>query len=153
MKPRKLPTISNDAAMIKLVSKLDKKQAALWAADCAKRVLPYFEKKHTKDDRPRKAIEAALAWRRGEIKIGEARKAAWAAHAAARSTDDAPACAAARSAGHAAATAHVASHSNAAATYAVKARVASANPTKADIVAAKERAWQYKRLLKIKKAH
>jgi len=43
---------------------------ALWAADCAERVLPYFEEKYPRDDRPRKAIEAARAWARGEIRVG-----------------------------------------------------------------------------------
>jgi len=82
----------------------------LWATDCAEHVLPYFEEKYPKDNRPRKAIEAGRAWVRGEIAMREARTAAFAAHAAARDTNQAAACAAARAAGHAAATAHVADH-------------------------------------------
>jgi hypothetical protein len=46
----------------------------LYAADCAERVLPIFEKERPDDDRPRKAIEAARAYERGEIDA-----AAWAA--------------------------------------------------------------------------
>jgi len=37
--------------------KKDQKMLALWAADCAERVLPLFEKEYPKDPRPRKAIE------------------------------------------------------------------------------------------------
>ena len=104
----------------------DHRLLAVWAADCAEHVLPYFEEKYPNDDRPRKAVEAARAWTRGEIRVGEARTAALAAHAAAREADDAAACAAARAAGHAAATAHVAGHARGAASYAVKASATSA---------------------------
>ncbi len=48
--------------------------ARLFAADCAEHVLPIFEAKRPNDDRPRKAIEAARAFARGEIGA-----AAWAA--------------------------------------------------------------------------
>jgi hypothetical protein len=94
---------------------------ALWAADCAERVLSLFEEKYPNDNRPREAIEAARAWARGQIGVAEARAAAFAAHAAARESHDAAATAAARAAGHAAATAHVASHAAHAATYAASA--------------------------------
>ena len=32
--------------------KSDQKILALWAADCAEHVLPFFEEKHPQDDRP-----------------------------------------------------------------------------------------------------
>jgi hypothetical protein len=101
----------------------DHTSQALSAADCAERVLPYFEEAFPDDDRPRKAVEAARAWARGEIRVSEARTAALAAHAAARDAAAAgqlAACAAARAAGHAAATAHVASHARAVTFYAEK---------------------------------
>ena len=96
------------------------KQLTFWAAECAGHVLYIFEE-YSKDARPRNAIEAAKAWSRGEIKIGEARKFAFAAHAAARETNNLNAKAAARAAGHAAATAHVSTHAKYAAQYAIKA--------------------------------
>lgn len=100
----------------------DHRSQALWAADYAERVLPLFEDVFPGDDRPRKAIEAARAWARGEIRVSEARAAAIAAHAAARDAAELPAaCAAARAAGHAAATAHMAGHAPHAAAYAKKA--------------------------------
>ena len=71
-----------------------------WAADCAEDVLPLFERACPDDARPRLAIKAARAWSRGEIAVGAAREAAFAAHAAARGTTDAAARAAARAAGH-----------------------------------------------------
>ncbi|MCX6093464.1 MAG: hypothetical protein NTY63_01405 [Candidatus Bipolaricaulota bacterium] len=102
------------------------KSRALEAADCAERVLALFESQFPNDDRPRKAIEAARAWARGEIRVGAARTAALDAHAAAREAATHPAaCAAARAAGHAAATAHVATHARAVRLYADKARAAA----------------------------
>jgi len=101
------------------------KALALFAANCAEHVLPIFEAHQPSDDRPRKAIEAARAWVRAEIKCGVARAAAFAAHASARDVSDGSARAAARAAGHAAATAHMAAHAHPATTYAVK---AAANP-------------------------
>lgn len=99
----------------------DRGSLVLRAADCAERVLPFFEEKYPEDNRPRKALEAGRAWARGEIGMCEVRAAAFAAHAAARETDHAAARAAARAAGHAAATAHVAGHARHAAAYAVTA--------------------------------
>ena len=93
---------------------------ALKAAKCAECVLPYFEKKYPKDKRPRKAVKAARDWAEGKIKVGEARKAAFAAHSAARKAKNLAAKYVARAAGHAAATAHVAGHAVHAANYAAK---------------------------------
>src|SRR5665647_614060 len=61
------------------LDKGDHRSLVLWATDCAEHVLPYFEEQYPKDDRPRKAIEAARAWVRGEIALSEARAAAYAA--------------------------------------------------------------------------
>jgi hypothetical protein len=93
----------------------------LEAAECAESVLHIFESICPEDHRPREAINAARCWARGEISVAVARKAAFAAHAAARETPNPAAKAAARAAGHAAATVHVASHSTHAKAYADKA--------------------------------
>ena len=121
----------------------DRESLALWAAECAEHVLPYFEDKCSEDDRTRKAFEAARLWARGQLSVSKAREAAFAAHAAARQAGDAAATAAARAAGHAAATAHVADHARHAATYAVKAACAAADPADRDRAAAGEYDWQY----------
>lgn len=114
----------------------DQKTLALWAADCAEHVLPVFETQCPDDDRPREAIEAGRAWARGEITVGKARAAAFAAYAAARDSEDPAARAAARAAGHAAATAHVTGHARHAAAYALTAATD----------AAAEREWQVRHL-------
>jgi hypothetical protein len=100
---------------------LDQRSLTLWACDCAEAVLRLFEERYPEDDRPRKAIEAARAWVRAEIKVGEVRTAAFAAHAAARESDDPTATAAARAAGQAAGTAHVRGHARHAYDYALNA--------------------------------
>jgi hypothetical protein len=132
------------------LDKRDHRSLVLWATDCAEHVLPYFEEKHPKDNRPRDALEAGRAWARSEIAMGEARAAALAAHAAARNADQGAARAAARSAGHAAATAHVGTHAAHAANYALTAARSpdAAVPTDSAAATARERDWQYRRLPK-----
>src|SRR5262245_10310008 len=98
----------------------DHRLLAVWAADCAQHVLHFFEQAQPSDDRPRRAIEQAHAWVRGEITMSQARKAAFAANAAAREVSGA-AKQAALAAGQAVAVAHVAAHELGAAAYAIRA--------------------------------
>ena len=114
---------------------------AAWAADCADHVLALF-KECSADDRPRRAIEIARAWARGEVSVGAAQKASLGAHAAARDVtgQSASATAAARAAGHAVATAHAADHCLGASSYALKA--VEATGASAEL----ERAWQVEHL-------
>jgi hypothetical protein len=93
---------------------------ALWAASCAEHVLGLFERERPEDDRPRRAIEAARAWVRGEMGMMEARAAGGHAMGAARDLRGA-ARFAAYAAGQAAVVAHVAAHELGAAAYAIKA--------------------------------
>lgn len=120
---------------------------AAWAADCADRVLPFFEKVYPEDDRPRKALEACRTWIiTGVFSMTGIRGASLAAHAAAREAKDhAAACFAARAAGQAVATAHVSQHAFGAAYYALRA-VAAADPAGGGVHVAKEREWQSGRL-------
>lgn len=127
-------------------TKQDQRALATWAADCAKRTLPFFEDAFPKDDRPRKAIGACWAWvRTGVFSMRDIRKAALDSHAAARKAkgkgNDA-ACFAARAAGQAVATAHVPLHAYGSAYYGLKV-VMAAN---ANIV--KEFEWQTQHLPK-----
>jgi hypothetical protein len=119
------------------------RQLAIWAADCAEHVLALFETICPLDDRPRHAIETARAWAAGEVSVGAARTAAFAAHAAAGAATDVAAREAARAAGHAVATAHMADHSLGPAWYGVRAVRASAGVAAAE----RERAWQLNQLL------
>ena len=63
---------------------LTEQEQRLIAADFAEHVLPLFEADYPDDDRPRKAIEAARAYARGQITI-EQLEAAWASARAAAS--------------------------------------------------------------------
>jgi hypothetical protein len=127
--------------------RVDQKILAVWAADCAEHVLPYFEEKHPQDSRPRKAIEVCRTWAAtGVFKMANIRKASLDSHAAAREVaTEKAACFAARAAGQAVATAHVPTHSIGAAVYAIKAAAVHSNDLDAGLI--KERAWQLQRLL------
>jgi hypothetical protein len=142
-----------DSSLVNLVGKTDKKTLAVWAIDCVKRVLPYFEKEFPEDPRPRNALEALRAWiRTGEFHMAVIRKASLDAHAAAREAGgNNPARSAARAAGQAVATAHVPGHSLAAAQYALQAIHRAAAPSHAEAAVAKERDWQFQRLIKLRK--
>jgi hypothetical protein len=120
---------------------------AIWAADCAKRVLPFFENAYSNDNRPRKAIEACRKWARtGIFKMADIRKVSLDAHAAARKAkENDSACFAARAAGQAVATAHVPEHAFGAAYYALKIAATTVN---ANIKIKKEINWQTKHLPK-----
>ena len=128
-------------------SREDQKALATWAADCAERVLSFFEGAHPKDDRPRKAIAACRAWvRTGVFRMADVRGASLAAHAAAREAkENEAACFAAHAAGQAVATAHVPQHAYGSAYYALKA-LAAVDPANARGKIVKERRWQSRRL-------
>ena len=98
----------------------DHRLLALWAAACAEHVLDRFEAARPDDDRPRRAIERARAWVRGEVTMTQSRTAAGHANAAARDLQGAPRFAA-YAAAQAANVAHVAAHELGAAAYAIKA--------------------------------
>lgn len=99
----------------------DRRIVALWAADCAERVLPLFEAVAPDDDRPRDAIARARAYGRGELDAaGEIRRRFVAGRAASGLSDPA-AVAAARAAAQAAGVAHMGAHALGAAAYAAKA--------------------------------
>jgi hypothetical protein len=114
---------------------------ALWAADCAEHVLHYFEQARPDDDRPRRAIELARAWVRGEVRMMQARAAAGHANGAARDLVGA-AREAAHAAGQAGAVAHVAAHELGAAAYAIRAARAAAPDGEHDAAGRRECQWQ-----------
>ncbi len=134
-----------DKPITELVNKSNHKTLGIWAADCAERVLPFFEEKYPEDNRPREAIEALRTWvQTGVFKMADIRKGSLAAHAAAREVEeDNVARSAARAAGQALATAHVPAHSLAAARYAATAVYDAVGSIDAAI---KERKWQYQHL-------
>src|SRR5215210_8456974 len=114
---------------------------AMWAADCAEHVLHHFERARPGDERPRRAIELARAWARGEITMTPARTAGGHANAAARDLFGA-AREAAHAAGQAGAVAHVAAHELGAAAYAIRAARAAAPAGLSDAAGRLECQWQ-----------
>jgi hypothetical protein len=100
---------------------------AAWAADCAEHVLHHFERERPDDGRPRRAIELARAWARGEVTMTQARASAGHANAAARDLRGASRHAA-YAAAQAAAVAHVAAHELGAASYAIRSVQAGVDP-------------------------
>jgi immunity protein 5 of polymorphic toxin system len=107
------------------LSDADHHLLALWAAECAEHVLPLFSTERPSDDRPRRAIEAARAWARGDLPMMEARAIGGHAMGAARDLRGASRFAA-YAAGQAGVVAHVAAHELGAAAYAIKAVRAAA---------------------------
>ena len=126
----------------------DHRLLAIWAAECAKHVLHFFEEAYPNDDRPRRAIEAACAWVNGEMKMMRVKAAAGASQDAAREVREISEAArmAALSAGQAAVVAHVAAHELGAAAYAIRAAMASLPKTEQDAARQRECQWQRNRL-------
>jgi len=141
-----------DEALEELVKGTDKKTLAVWAVDCAERVLPHFEENYPEDTRPLNALTALRAWiANGVFRMADIRGASLAAHAAAREVgEDNAARSAARAAGQAVATVHVLTHSLGAAYYAQQAVWRAADPADAEADVEKERDWQYRHLLELK---
>jgi hypothetical protein len=144
-----------DGYVLELVRTTHHRALAVWAPDCAERVVPYFEEEYPEDHRPRKAIEACREWARtGVFRMADIRRASLASHAAAREVGaDNAARSAARAAGQAVATAHVSGHSTGAANYALQAVHRAAGPSAADAAVARERDWQYQHLLELRRTH
>jgi hypothetical protein len=147
-------TRHKDERIVELARKTGHKTLALWAIDCAERVLPYFEIKYPEDHRPRNAIETLQTWvDTGVFKMAVIRRASLAAHAAAREVgEDNAARSAARAAGQAVATAHVPTHFIGAAIYALQAIHRATGPSLADAAVARELEWQYQHLLELRNA-
>jgi hypothetical protein len=127
------------------IFKPDQRVLALWAADCAEHVLPYFEEKYPDDDRPRKAIEALHEWiRTGVFSMAVIRKSSLSAHSAAKGIEEEDAVFAAHSAGQALGTAHVPTHALGASIYAI--RAVAAHTGNVDDGLVKERGRQLEHL-------
>ena len=124
---------------------VDHRLLALWAAECAEHVLPFFEAAMPADPRPRQAIEHARAWVRSECTMTASRTAAGHANGAARHLTGA-ARHAAYAAAQAAAVAHVAAHELGAAAYAIKAVRAAVDRSEAERAGRDECGWQRARL-------
>jgi hypothetical protein len=103
------------------LSEAERRFVAVWAADCAERVLGLFEAEVPGDNRPRDAIARTRAFARGELGVAEQIRRRFIALGAARDVRTPAAAAAARAAGQAAAVPHMGAHALGAAAYAAKA--------------------------------
>lgn len=99
----------------------DRRVVAAWAADCAERVLPFFEAEAPDDGRPRDAIARARAYGRGELTAAGEIRRRFEAGRAANAVSSAAAIAAARAAAQASGVAHMGAHALGAAAYAARA--------------------------------
>jgi len=151
-KKPKFTLADRDESLQNLAGGTDHTVLALWAVDCAGRVLHFFEENCPEDPRPRAALTVCREWiTTGEFSMAVIRKASLAAHAAARETGkDSAARSAARAAGQAVATAHVRTHAIAAAQYALQAVWRAAGPEAAEAAVAKEREWQERHLVALR---
>jgi hypothetical protein len=113
---------------------------AVWAADCAERVLGLFEAEAPLDRRPREAIARVRAFARGELGVAGEIRRRFVASAPAREVSAPAAVAAARAAGQAASVPHMGAHALGAAAYAAKAAGLAA-PDRPDAVSDEIR-WQ-----------
>ena len=109
----------------------NRRLVALWAADCAERVLPLFEAEAPEDDRARGGIERTRAYGHGELDAAGEIKRRFDAGRAAQSVKSPAAVAAARSAGLASGVAHMGAHALGAAAYAAKAASLAADDQEA----------------------
>ncbi len=140
-----------DNRIVELIKTANHKTLAVWAIDCAERVMPYFEEKYPEDPHPRQAIKTLQEWiKTGVFRMSVIRGASLASHAAAKDVgEDSAARSAAHAAGQTVATAHVPAHSMGSAIYALQAIYRASKPEDADTAIEKEREWQYRHLLEL----
>lgn len=122
------------------LSEADRRHVAMWAADCAERVLGLFEAEAPDDDRPRKLIARARAFARGELDTAEEIRRRFAGGVNVNDVKAPAAKAAARAAGQAVGVCHMGAHGLGAAAYAAAA-VGHANPYRPEAVEEEIR-WQ-----------
>ena len=122
------------------LSEADRRVVATWAADCAERVLVFFETEAPVDGRPRDAISRTRAFANSELGAAGEIRLRFIAGRAAQAVSSPAAAAAARAAGQASAVAHMGAHALGAAAYAAKA-AGLATPNQPTAVS-DEIAWQ-----------
>jgi hypothetical protein len=151
MRKPKFSLTDRDEALEALVAQTEHRTLAVWAKECAERVLPFVEAAFPEDARPRQALDTLQVWiDTGVFRMAVIRSASLGAHAAARAVgEDNPARSAARAAGQAVATAHVRTHAPGAAIYALQTIYRATGAEDVAAAMAAERAWQFTRLLQL----
>lgn len=126
------------------LSEPERRLLAGWAADCAERVLPLFEREAPHDERARDAIARARAFCRGELTAAEEIRRRFVAGRAASNAQTPAGRAAARATAQAAGVAHMGAHALGAAAYAGQA--VELDPTGGSDAVTAEIGWQLSRL-------
>jgi hypothetical protein len=103
------------------LTETDRRIVAAWAADCAERVLPLFEREAPDDDRARDGIARARAFGRGELDAAGEIRRRFVAGRADQSAPSPAGRAAARAASQASGVAHMGAHALGAAAFAARA--------------------------------
>jgi len=136
-----------------LVIECNQHLLALWAAECVEHVIKYYSVYYPNDYRVHDAINVAKGYATGQVSVIEARKIASEANRAAKDAEmdnNMVAQSVAKAACQAASTAHIKTNAISASTSSVKAKSLSSG---GDItVVQKEREWQYKRLVALRKS-
>ncbi len=126
------------------LSEADRRRVAMWAADCAERVLGLFEAEAPDDDRLQQLIARARAFARGELNTAEEIRRRFAGGVNVKSVKAPAANAAARAAGQAVGVCHMGAHGLGAAAYAAAA-TGLAKPQQPEAVDEEIR-WQIQRM-------
>ena len=96
--------------LIKLIQLQNHRTLVMWALDCSKTSLEYFEAKYPDERRLRICLELCEDWSRGKIKMPAAKRAILDSHAVAKEINDEEYGALCHAIGHAGATVHVETH-------------------------------------------
>jgi len=149
-----LRKLKHDPRLVELIKVTDQKILATWAIDCVERYMYLLEDKYPNENRPRNALNILHKWMNGELKMWDARKSTYPALAVARELEktDKVACQIARACSHTLATCHVPTHSEGSAMYVVSALYhLNKDNENIDDILEKERDWQIKHLIELKK--
>lgn len=149
-----LRKLKHDPRLVELIKVTDQKILATWAIDCVEKYMYLLEDQYPNENRPRNALNILHKWMNGELKMWDARKATYPALAVARELEktDKVACQIARACSHTLATCHVPTHSEGSAMYVVSALYhLNKDNENIDDILEKERDWQIKHLIELKK--
>lgn len=154
MDMKKFSLAKHDLELQNLISLTDQKILAKWAIDCLNRVFYIYEEKYPNETIPQTAIKILNDWIKDKITMWEARKYCWTVLELARKLEkeDKVSCQIVRATSHCLATCHVPTHAEGTAMYVISA-IKYFNKDKENVIELmeKERKWQIKHLLKLRK--
>lgn len=154
MDMKKFSLAKHDLELQNLISLTDQKILAKWAIDCLNRVFYIYEAKYPNETIPQTAIKILNDWIKDKITMWEARKYCWTVLELARKLEkeDKVSCQIVRATSHCLATCHVPTHAEGTAMYVISA-IKYFNKDKENVIELmeKERKWQIKHLLKLRK--